>query len=47
MESNFLVKQKESDARTLVAAEEARLEEDNTAAEAAERRSKRAANIEK
>ena len=47
MDRNFLEKQRESNARTLVAAEEARLKEDTTAAEAAKRRSERAASIEK
>ena len=47
METNFLEKQTESDVRHTVAAEDARLQEDNTAAQAAMRRAERTAEIER
>ena len=47
MEHNFLKKQAESDTHHVVAAEEARLKEDNTAAEAVMRHAERATEIER
>ena len=47
MEASLLEKQKEADARHTVAAVEARLREDNSAADAAMRRAERAAEVER
>ena len=47
LENNFLEKQKESSTRQSIAAEQARMKKDSTAAETAKRRAARAAEVER